>query len=142
MDGWTKDYVDPQDQKVLGGQKVQFAAKKNDRPQTAVTKPHRREAQIRQQKEVDQRNKQAGQIAQAARELEEAQRAVQAFDSVPAKSQKQQKQDKQAFPTLEEEKQEASSNAAASGQAGGGGKKGGKKKGKGQAAVPLKMGFF
>ena len=32
MDGWTRDHVDPQDQKVLGGQKVQFAAKKNDRP--------------------------------------------------------------------------------------------------------------
>ena len=31
-DGWSKAFVDPQDQKVLGGQKVQYAAKKNDRP--------------------------------------------------------------------------------------------------------------
>ena len=55
-DGWSKAFVDPQDQKVLGGQKVQFAVKKNDRPQTAVIKP-KREAQYRQQKEADQLNR-------------------------------------------------------------------------------------
>lgn len=61
-DGQNKAFADPQDQKVLGGQKVQYAPKKNDRPQTAAAKPNqnkpnRREAQIRQQKEVDQKKK-------------------------------------------------------------------------------------
>lgn len=140
-DGQNKAFVDPQDQKVLGGQKVQYAPKKDQRPQTAAVKPHRREAQIRQQKELDQQAKQADQIAQAAKELEAAERAVRAFDAVPAKTQKQQKKDNQAFPTLEEEKQEASAKPDTSGP-GGAGKKGGRKKGKAQAAEPLKMGFF
>jgi hypothetical protein len=116
---------------------VQYAAKKNDRPQTAVPKPARREAQIRQQEEADQRKKQDRQIAQAARELEEAERAVRAFDSVPTKSQRQVKKEKQAYPALEEEKKEAPPEQAAAGA-----KKGGRKKGKAQAADTLKMGFF